>query len=79
MPNPSAYWAHIAREEVLLSRYGLAQPPNTMELLTLIDALGYRIESLERRCGLAPGRDAAPATIEALGGDPWHHTSYHPR
>lgn len=78
MTRPSAYWARLAREGALLDRYGLEQPPDEMMLLALVDTLNRRVDSLERRCGLAPGRDAAPAATDATGGDPWHRTSYHP-
>lgn len=78
MSDPSSYWMRIAREEALLNRYGLAQPPDAMKLLSLIDALECKVESLERRCGLVPGRHAAPAATDASGGDLWHRSSYHP-
>lgn len=52
----SSYWQQLEREQRLLERHDMANVPDSLELLEVIDSAFNRIAALERALGLQSHR-----------------------
>jgi hypothetical protein len=48
----SSYWQQLEREQRLLERHDMANAPDSLQLLELMDSVFNRIAALERALGL---------------------------